>query len=214
VTSVELKPLIDENPQVDRTSSNLPERNSMLPYVVDPVASFIDYSCWIEVWLASGRSVHKVLPQTAQTPDTLGVVAIYDPTMGSNKNGVNTISAGEFADIVQQMATSKYYFVLKGWGIRVGYPVPVPKLNGIAGLSEANVIEVSYRPTDNMPGQWSLGNRLEGNFSGVPFYFNQWELWYTVTHPPKSLLQVPQNLAQHIAATDQSPSAMAVPVTG
>ncbi len=59
--------------------------------------------------------------------------------------------------------------------------------------------------------QWCRGNVVIGNYSGVPIFFNQWELWYFVTIPPRVQQVPPPNLAQHIRADAQLPTGMQAP---
>jgi hypothetical protein len=171
------------------------EQGAYLPWVADPEATFLSYEMWLECHLDAGIVVHKTLPQGTAGIDTLAVGIATDYRLAANKGGMNTKSVGTFTDVVQRMATSRYQFVLRGHGLRMGYQVPVPGLVSIAGVP-------AY------PGeiQWSLGNRLVGNYSGIPMFFNAWELWYEVALPPR-VQQVPlPNLGEHIQGGAQLPS--------
>jgi hypothetical protein len=183
---------------VDDGSVN--EKGLTLPYVVNPRYSFLEYQMWIECYLDAGMVLHKQLPQVPQAIDTLAVAGAFDVNLDNNVNGVNLTSVGKFTDTVQRMATSEYQFVLKGFALRVGYQIPVPGLKTVAGVPA-------------IPGklQWSLGNRVVGNYSGVPLFFNQWELWYFVAIPPKKPQLPPPNLGEHIRADAQLPTGMQVP---
>jgi hypothetical protein len=94
------------------------------------------------------------------------------------------------------MATSEYTFVLIGFGMRFGYTVPVPGITTIAGVDAI--------PTK----QWSRGNEIIGNFSGIPLYYNAWRLEYTVSIPPKEQQPAPPNVAMHIGGEADLPDAM------
>jgi hypothetical protein len=194
----------------DADNGALIEKGITLPWVQAANVSWLDYKIWIEVHLDSGMVVHKPLPQTYQTVDTLAAV-LADPNFSANGSasvaalsktpidqfntaGVNIQSKGKYTDFLQRMATSDYRFVLKGYGLRAGYQVPVPGIVSVGGIPAIP------------EKQWSLGNRLEGNFSGVPVFFNQWELWYLVTVPPVKNQLPPPNVAEHIRADVELPT--------
>ena len=203
----------------DSDAGVLLERAVALPWTTNPKASWFDYRCWVEYYLDPGMVVHRPLPQSAASYiDTLasvvadplakkpsGNLATYlrQPPLSPKPidectDGVNLVSKGSFTDYAQRMANSEYTFVLRGWGIRAGYQVPVPALLTVAGVAV-------------IPGkQWALGNRVEGNYSGVPVFFNSWELWYSVILPPTQSQTPPPNVAQHVRADAQLPSDMQV----
>ena len=179
-----------------------PEKQLVLPWLIDPKYSWIKYNCWVEVSLDAGMALHKPLPQRPQPIDTIASAFIGDQAYPSAKTGVNTKSEGRYADIIQRMATSTFRFVLKGYGIRCGYQVPVPGLKSVAGV-----------PATSDARQWTSGNILIGSTGGVPLWYCGWELWYLVSVPPKAQQVPPANLAEHIAADDIVPKAVSVPVT-
>ena len=176
------------------------EKGLTLPWVINPRYSFEAYVMWLECYLDAGLVVHKSLPQVAQPFDTLASGQATDTNLDNNILGVNLISQGSFTDTLQRMATSEYQFVLKGYATRAGYQIPVPGLKTIAGIP-------AY------PGklQWSLGNPIVANYSGIPIFHNRWELWYVVTVPPKKAQLPLSNLGQHITASVVLPQGMQVP---
>jgi hypothetical protein len=176
------------------------EAGFLLPWVTDPSASLLGYQNELQCYLDSGIVLHKSLPQSAQPIDTLASSFLTDAKLDTNIKGVNLISLGQFTDSIQRMATSSFRFVIKGWGQRAGYQVPVPGIKTVAGV-----------PAYPDQLQWSRGNVVIGNYSGVPIFFNQWELWYFVTIPPKTQQVPPPNLAQHIRADAQLPKGMQAP---
>lgn len=176
------------------------ETDFLLPWVSDPATSWMDYQNELQCYLDAGLVLHKSLPQRVQTVDTLASSFLTDSGMDTNVKGMNLVSHGQFTDSVQRMATSTYRFVLKGFGKRAGYPIPVPGLKSVAGV-----------PAYPDELQWSRGNVVIGNFSGIPIFFNQWELWYFVTIPPKTQQVPPPNLAQHIRADAKLPKGMQAP---
>ena len=115
-------------------------------------------------------------------------------------DGVNTVSNNIYNDIAQRMATSTYRFVLKGYGLRAGYQIPVPALKTVAGVT-AIPDEV----------QWSSGNVIVGNLGGIPVYRCSWELHYFVIAPPKAQQLSPPNVADGISADDELPDEIQVP---
>lgn len=171
------------------------EKVLTLPWAVDPLTSWHSYQNWIEVFLDPGVVVHKTLPQSSSDIDTLASVYVDDVAVTTSKARENLVSNGTWTDFIQQMATSEYTFVLKGFGMRFGYTIPVPGLRTVAGVPA-------------IPGkQWSLGNPIVGNFSGVPLYYNKWRLEYTVSIPPTAQQPSPPNVAMHIGGQAPLPSA-------
>lgn len=203
---------------------NVIEQGFLLPYVFDPTASWMDWRCGFEIELDPGVVVHKILPQSQQAIDTLasqGFVVENIPTVQAGTptspplkqagfgNGqpfaatvaqANTVSAGDFADIAQRMSTSIYTFLMRGWAIRAGYKIPVPGLKYVCGV-----------PAVPIKPQWVNDSEIVANYSGVPIYFAQWKLAYTVTVPPKKAQTPPPNIAEHITATQTLPSGMQAP---
>ncbi len=189
---------------VSNVGANSAESGFGLPWCKDKETSWLDYSCWVEVQLDSGMVLHKALPQqTQQGVDTLASATVQP--LASNfatlDGGVELESVGNYEDTIQRMATSEYTFVLKGYGMRAGYKVPVPGLKSVAGIT----------PTPTR--QWSSGNRVIANYSGVPIFFCQWELWYIVSVPPEGKELPPPNLAEHIRGDAQLPTEMQIPYT-
>lgn len=187
----------------DTDSGTLAETAFGLPWMIDPEKSWLNHSCAIEISLDAGIAVHKPLPQGSageMIADSLGVTDVYDPRLAASANeGVRTVSLDEFADVAQKMATSSFTFLLRGWALRAGYQVPIPKLVSVAG---ARAIP--------MARQWAV-NEVVGNYCGVPVFLAQWELWYTVTVPPAKNVLPPANLAMHIRADAQLPDELQVP---
>lgn len=187
------------------------ENNLTLPWVFDPEVSWLDYRCTIEVHLDPGTALHKPLPQgqpqqnSTYPPiaaiDTLGSFDVNSPYLNAQTDGVHTVSAATFQDIVQQMATPLWRFCLRGYALRAGYQIPIPKLLKVAGV-----------PAIPANPQFAF-NDLAGNYSGVPLWFAQWELWYYVAVPPKGDLAIPANLARHITADEPVPESIAVPAS-
>lgn len=177
------------------------EQGITLPWAVNPEISWLEYNCWIETYLDAGMALHKPLPRKNPDPDTLGSFDVDDPAaMIASTLGVNLHSGGGYADVIQRCASSTYTFVLKGWAFRAGYKIPVPRLVTVAGVAAV--------PAER---QWSRGNMVIANMSGIPLYANAWELWYYVASPPDGDETVPANLAQHIRGDAVPPAAIVVP---
>jgi hypothetical protein len=194
----------------NQDDGSLPEQSIGVPWVIDPTMSWLDYRCWIECYLDSGMALHKALPQSPQPIDTLAggfVGGTEEDALPKITTGVNLKSQGSFTDLAQRMATSRYTFVLKGYAVRAGYQIPVPGIKSVGGVP---AIPGRNLANPNLPGQWSLGNPLVANYSGVPIFANRWELWYFVTLPPKYPQLPPDNLAQHIQADVKLPTLMTV----
>lgn len=191
-------PVTDQdNPNEDVT------KNFDAPWCIDPVSSWLDYNCGVEISLDPGTVLHKPLPQSLATVDTLGVVDVTDQALAANTNGINLASLGNYADVIQQMATSTYRFVLRGEAWRAGYQVPIPNLVSIAG--------VACVPTNpHNAGNWIKGNLL----GGIPLWYAAWELHYIIASPPRGKPGqkfAPQNPAVAMQPDAELPKAVLVP---
>jgi hypothetical protein len=183
-----------------------PEIGLGAPWLFDPEVSFMDRYDWIEVELDSGIVVHRPLPQSAQDFDTLGQGDIYNKDFAgqTDTNGPNFKSNGTYTNLVQRMAASRYRFCLKGWCLRAGYQPCIPTLLEIAGVPAI---------PDDDPPQKVVGPIIVGNNSGIPIYYAAWALWYTTAVPPVQVQLPPPSLAQHIAADDELPDRIQIPVS-
>ena len=196
-------------PRVDNFGS--PEITGQVMTPPDPVQSFLIYQCEILPELDPGTILHKPLPQTAQPVDTLGVYNVTDGKAGeqfSSPVNINLKSNWTQADIVQQAATPTYMFCLKGHGLRVAYPVPIPNLenNALGGtlIIPANPHKIK-------------ANRIVANFNGLPVWYAEWELWYYCPVPPQMSKNVgttaAPNLAEKLDGTAPLPEKIQEPVS-
>lgn len=187
-------------------NTTFPEKQLKLPWTLNPAASWLDYRCWVEVFLDAGMALHKPLPSSDPAPDDLGQSDIFNPSGDSLKvgSGVNVTPTARYADVIQRMATPTYTFLLKGTALRAGYQVPIPKLVSVAGA-------------DAVPGRIQAAyNVIVGNLSGIPLWYAQWEKHYMVTNLPTSQgnqAPVPFNPALHIRPDAQLPQTVQVPWT-
>jgi len=180
----------------------IPEVNLGYPVLLDPAVTWLAYRCWVETELDAGMVLHKPLPQSPQDVDTLASVDVDDKKLEDSVLGINLKSVGNYADVVQRMATSTYIFKLMGWALRASYTIPIPGIVSIAG-----------RPVVPAEVQRVRGPLLAGQFGGVPLYYAAWELWYYVILPPQGKAVAPPNLAAHIRGDDPLPKEMAVPAS-
>lgn len=187
-----------------------PESLLQLPWAINAVASWLDYRCWVEVMLDAGLALHKTLPQSNPQADTLGKVAIDDPQGDKKFGGVNVAGTG-VSDVIQRMATSTYTFILRGFGTRVGYQIPIPKL-------------VRVGKAGALPGTVQRAfNVIVGNFAGIPVWFAAWELHYYIPVSPgtaspggvgltgTNTAPVPFNPAYHIRPDAELPQGILLP---
>ena len=182
-----------------------PEDNVSLPWIFDPENTWLDYRCALEVRLDAGLALHKPLPQQNPAFDTLASVELGTPDQATNgKLGVNLLSTSKAVDVIQRMASSTYTFVLRGFGLRVGYQVPVP---GLVSVGDQTAYPVGE--------QYTSGNVLVGNMiGGIPVFYCEWELPYAVTQAPNLVnAPVPPNPALHINADVQLPIVVLLPST-
>lgn len=186
---------------VDPDTGQSPD-SLQIPGLSSPEASWMNYQVEFVTELDPGIALHKPLPQSDDSVDTLGSVDLYASRPEFDKaNGVNTVSKSSSEDILQRMATSTYRVCLRGYGVRAGYKVPVPDLKVFGGSPVS-------------PGkQRVIGPKIIGNYSGIPIYMTAWELWYDIPIPPKAAQKAPPNLAEHIGDVAKPPSQIKVPVT-
>jgi hypothetical protein len=185
----------------DVDAGQQPEQGVGFVWLNDPVVSWLDYSCSIEVFLDAGMVLHKPLPQTQQQVDNLGQYEPNDMNFATSKDGIYLVSSSKATDVIQRMATSTYTFRLRGWARRVGYEVPIPILKSVAGV-----------PATPAARQWAA-NEIVGGCQGVPVYLGQWDLWYYVAMPPSQAQQPPDNLAAHESASTPPPDQQQIPVS-
>lgn len=184
------------------TESTSPEKGILIPWASEGDASWVYYDVAIACLLDNGVVVHRHLPQASKANDTLSSVDITDANIDKiTGRGVNLKSVDDYDDVVQRMAHSRYWFRLYGQAMRVGHQVPIPGLKTVAGVKAI--------PHDENP-QWGY-NKIVGNYSGVPLWYAQWSLWYTVSDPPKTAQVPPPNLAAHIAGDVKLPDGMQAP---
>jgi hypothetical protein len=171
-----------------------PEANFPLSWAVNPNVSWMDYRCWVEIELDPGMWLHKALPQQSTAVDDLAQNFITDAKLGkaTNPSGVNVASNSLGQDTIQRMATSTYTFYLRGWGVRIGYQIPIPGLKSVG------------KQTCVPKGPQRAANLMIGNCGGqIPLWFAYWDLSYMVAGPlgPKAVAPIPPNLAAHISYT-------------
>jgi hypothetical protein len=187
---------------IDDLNTN-PEQDLALPWVSDPAASWLDYRCWVEVSLDSGMALHKPLPRQDYDPDTLAQVYINDNNLDTTQAPYPVGSSVATVDVIQRMATSDFRFVLRGWAMRAGYPVPIPGLKYVGGITPV---------PDRIQ---RAANLLIGNWSGVPIFYAYWELHYMLPRAPTRMDLndiVPFNPALHVRGDAKLPDAIGLPV--
>ena len=187
--------------QVGKTDSDddsILERGLLIPWVSDPSGSYLYYECSVRVILDSGIVVHNRLPQVNYKTDTLSAIGFDAANLDKIINqGVNLKSNDQYTDIVQRMGHSRYWFNLRGTGIRAGYQVPIPGLVTIGGVPAI--------PYDKNP-QWAYNMIPPGaNFGGIPVWLAQWSLWYTTAQQPTSNTIPTSNPSAHITGDTKLP---------
>lgn len=179
-----------------------PENDIRLPWAVDPTFTWLDYGCFLDVMLDPGTVLHKALPQRDMPVDTLAEYDVSNYALAATTTTTGElVSGGVYADVIQRMATSTYLFVLRGFGWRAGYQIPIPGLVRVG----------NYAFTPTWPQQKS--NLIAGNLlGGIPLWYATWELHYLVTAPPqiKGPLAAP-NPAVRMRPDAQLPASVSVP---
>lgn len=187
-----------------------PEAGLTIPYTIDPEFTFLAYNTWIECYADSGIVTHRPLPQGTYPFDHLGNEDLYlasglDKVRGT---GPNIASRGNWTDIVQRMANTRFWFCLKGFAYRVACQPVFPFLKSICGQPAI--------PDDAIP-QKTIGPIVVGNNSGVNVYYAAWASWYTIAKsPPVSgkLIVPPPNYAERTNTSPATlPKGIQIPLT-
>lgn len=190
---------------VDPSTVGSAQKGFLLPFPADPSFSWVYYECNIEAKLDSGIVVHNRLPQVDNEPDSLGACDYSAVDLDKLKGGVNLVSRDRYADIVQRMSHSRYWFRLYGQAIRVGFQVPIPSLKMIGGVPAIPHDENPQRAYNRiLPG---------GNYGGVIMWHAVWSLWYTTAVPPRSNEIPAADPSSHTKGTDELPEGIQVPFT-
>ena len=190
-----------------------PERDLGLPWLLDPVRSWLAYDIWLEVELDPGTVLHKPLPQQADPVDSLTAAYFDDKGYDAAKGGTLIGSASSALDVIQRMATSTYRYTLVGHALRVGFQVPIPGLKTVGG--QPAVPTAPQRAYNRLVANWS---------GGVPVFYAAWSLPYLVARPARSspglqggvfggriMAPVPPNPALAIRADAQLPELVRLP---
>lgn len=188
---------------VDRASP-IAESGITLPWPSSPSKSWVYFDCTVGTMLDSGIVIHNRLPQVNNRYDTLAATNIDDPNfVNITSTGVNLNCNDQYADIVQRMGHSRYWFRIWGQALRLGYKVPIPGLKSIGGVQAI--------PYDKNP-QWAF-NRIfpGGNYSGVILWHAVWSLWYTTAVPPITQYIPALEPAAHIDGSIPLPKGMQSP---
>lgn len=173
----------------------------------DPELSWMQYENSISTHLDPGMVLHKTLPQSLAQIDTLATVDAFAANaqgftgIGKNGSGINTISKSRQSDYAVRASTSSYRVCLQGWGMRAGYQVPVPGLSKFGGVT----------PVPDK--QWTSGQRIVANYSGIPIYVCGWRLWYYIPVPPTANQLPPPNLYQGIGGDAVPPANIPLPIS-
>jgi hypothetical protein len=189
----------------DPDSGQSPDSGITLDTLLAPEVSWLNYQCWFETELDPGTALLKSLPQASYPIDTLSSVDAYATTAQSAKGSVNLTSQSKQADNVVRVTTSTYKVTLKGYGVRVGYDIPVPGLVSWAGVKP-------------VPGkQWDSGPQIIDQYCGIPVYLVAWKLEYFVPVPPAvpagQRQFAPPNLGAMIADTNTPSAKVQIPIS-
>ncbi len=180
------------------------EQGIGIPWNSDPAASWLYYDCTIGVMLDSGIVVHNRLPQVNRVPDTLASCNLDDVNLDTIKTlGVNLTSRDQYADIVQRMGHSRYWFRIWGEALRAGYRIAIPGIKTIGGA-----VAIPY---DKNP-QWAFNKIAPGaNYGGVIVWHAKWSLWYTTATPPINQTIPAANPYAHISGNSTPPTLIQAP---
>lgn len=182
------------------------EKGLILPWAGSPSGSYVYYDCAIGVMLDSGIVVHNRLPTVDRTADTLSSTTMDASDFSKIiDRGVSLKCNDQYADVVQRMGHSRYWFRIWGQALRIGYKVPIPGIKTIGGVPAI--------PYDQNP-QWAYNALVPGsNFGGLPLWRAEWSLWYTTVVPPTSNTIPAIDPSGHMSGDVTLPSGIQVPVS-
>lgn len=99
--------------------------------------------------------------------------------------GIGVLSAGSTggaAELEQQVSSPSYTLLLEGGAVRIGYPIPMPRL---ASVNNQKVVQLRQ---DGAQEQISA-------VGGVPVYASQWRIWYSLPQAESGEMPMPLNAA-------------------
>lgn len=163
-----------------------------------PSNSWLFYQIWL-VWNErSGAVRHKLLlppddsaarnpavPESGPTP----AGGVWGGRLGSDDSIRDQTGPGvkpaegkgsRTTDPVQRPVGPSRRIWLKGWGVRLGYRVPVPILKTVGGTP---VIEVE---------RW-IEEKPASAIAGIPIYRTAWSIEYMVPGAPTGVIEIPAN---------------------
>jgi hypothetical protein len=203
-----------------------------LPWVIDPLVSWLEFSCWIEVSLDAGVALHKILPQgTGETGRPLttgggGSINPYPKPSFDPSAPSGGLAGGPAVDTLATVAIDDPSYDLNATGgvntvsaggykdfvQRMATSTYTFRLRGyglragyqipIPGL--VSVAGVTAYPTENQHAY----NMVASNWSGIPVFFARWDLEYTVSKPPTDQLTPPPNVAGHVRGDVELPDSI------
>lgn len=89
---------------------------------------------------------------------------------------------GGSASKVQRVSAPRYRIRLEGYAVRIGYPIPTPRLKTVGG------VDVTQR-------RQNVAQELVSNIAGVPMYAASWIVDYVLPQVKKLELPMPDNPA-------------------
>ncbi len=168
-----------------------------------PFNSWMAYRVWLIYHERSGAIRHKLLlsndDSAARNPtaaEGLGGGVTRDPT-GSDDELRGFTGAGiepaerrgvRPPDPIQRPTTPSRRIWLYGWGRRLGYRVPVPRLVSVGGVTPIEVDRIIHEEPD-------------GGINGIPVYYTGWRIEYLLPSAPDGVVELPADIALGIDGT-------------
>lgn len=172
-------------------------------YVLDPATSWLAYDLKVRLLEDDRIAVHKPLQQRSPpqpVPPLDGFLGSAETTaVGAgpvrqvgNSAGVAGLASGGSAvgvpgagvtsstlDLVQRVSAPNYTFILQGMGVRVGFPVPIPRVLSVGGIAVTQAWQ-------------DVSQDVLCMASGVPIYRSTWTSAYVLPASPQGGLPLPE----------------------
>mgnify|MGYP001190839823 CR=1 FL=1 len=105
----------------------------------------------------------------------MGVIANNptSPVTWAIAAGASVSTRREASSVTQVRSAPRYEVWLEGWGLRVGFAVPIPVLQDFGGQKPLLAAEGNL-----------FSHRKVGDMQGCPVYFGKWRRIYIVDEPP------------------------------
>ena len=140
-----------------------------------PESSWLDYRLSVRFLEQQSLAVHKPLPEEKTVQAVLRASLSLPPARATVKAPLAARIINITPDEVQATASPDRLLVLAGYGVRIGYRVPVPQLPTAGGITLIEEKRIVYEG-------------IAGAVCGVPINYTVWHITYRVPDAPGVIL--------------------------